>query len=155
MPLAEADSIPIRRVLFVCSLNALRSPIAEGILRHLAGSRLQVASAGVRAGELDPCAEVVMGEIGIDISKHKPRQISDIEDETYDLIITLSPEAHHQALELTRTMLARVEYWPTLDATAVPEDADDDQILATYRTVRDQLFRRIKQRFEVSGSPSV
>ncbi|MCH9806732.1 MAG: low molecular weight phosphatase family protein [Alphaproteobacteria bacterium] len=130
--------------------------MAEGLLRHLAGSRLEVASAGVRAGELDRCGEVVMNELGIDISRHKPRQIADLDDEeTFDLIVSLSPEAHHQALELTRTMPARVEYWPTMDACAIPEDADDDQVLHTYRAIRDHLFRRIKQRFEVTGSPSV
>lgn len=129
--------------------------MAEGILRHLAGKRLTVRSAGVRTGEFDRYAETVMSELGIDISRHKPTPLADLEDENFDLIVSLSPEAHHQALELTRTSPVKVEYWPTLDATALPEDADDDQILESYRMVRDQIFRRIKQRFDVTGSPSV
>ncbi len=129
--------------------------MAEGIFRHLAGNRMKVCSAGVRAGDVDRYAETVMSELGIDISRHKPTPISAYEDEDIDLIVSLSPEAHHQALELTRTNPASVEYWPTLDATALPEDADDDQILESYRKVRDQLFRRIKERFPLTGSPSV
>lgn len=144
-----------RHVLFACSLNAVRSPMAEGILRHLAGSRMTVHSAGVRAGPVDRYCETVMSEIGIDISDHKPTSLADFEDKDIDLIVSLSPEAHHQALELTRTSPVRVEYWPTLDATALPEDADDDLILDSYRAVRDQLFRRIKRRFAISGGPSV
>ena len=154
MPLAGAQNADVRRVLFACSLNAVRSPMAEGILRYLIGSRMQVRSAGVRAGEIDPYCETVMSEIGIDVSKHKPIAISEFEDESFDLIISLSPEAHHQALELTRTMPARVEYWPTLDATALPEDASQEQVLASYRKVRDHIFRRVKMRFAVSGGPS-
>jgi len=129
--------------------------MAEGILRHLAGQRIEVCSAGVRAGEVDRFTETVMSELGIDISRHKPTPISEYEDEPLELIVSLSPEAHHQALELTRTNPVRVEYWPTLDATFLPEDADDDLILESYRKVRDQLFRRIKERFPVTGSPSV
>lgn len=155
MPLAQAQGAEPRHVLFACSLNAVRSPMAEGILRHLAGKRIKVRSAGVRAGDVDRFCETVMGELGIDISKHKPTPISTYEDEPVDLIISLSPEAHHQALEWTRVHPVKVEYWPTLDATALPEDADDDLILESYRKVRDQLFRRIKQRFLLTGSPSV
>jgi len=155
VPLAQAEGAEPRHVLFACSLNAVRSPMAEGILRHLAGKRIKVCSAGVRAGAVDRYCETVMSELGIDISRHKPTPISAYEDETIDLIVSLSPEAHHQALELTRIHPVRVEYWPTLDATALPEDADDDLILESYRKVRDQLFRRIKQRFPLTGSPSV
>ncbi len=156
MPLADAETPAARNVLFACSLNAIRSPMAEGILRHFAGKRMRVTSAGVRAGEVDRYCETVMSEIGIDISRHKPRALAEIdEDEVFDLIVSLSPEAHHQALELTRTMPARVEYWPTLDAAAFPEDADDDLILDSYRKVRDHLFRRIKMRFEVTGGPTI
>ena len=108
MPLAWAQNADARRVLFACSLNAVRSPMAEGILRYLVGPRIQVSSAGVRAGDIDPYCETVMSEIGIDLSKHKPMAISDVGDDSFDLIISLSPEAHHQALELTRTIPARV-----------------------------------------------
>lgn len=155
MPEAQAQGAEPRYVLFACSLNVVRSPMAEGILRHLAGSRMKVRSAGVRVGEVDRYCETVMSELGIDVSRHKPTPISEVEDEPIDLIVSLSPEAHHQALELTRIHPVKVEYWPTLDATALPEGADDDQVLEGYRKVRDQLFRRIKQRFPLTGSPSV
>ena len=109
----------------------------------------------MRAGDVDHYAADVLAEIGIDISKHRPAELSTLEDAPIDLIISLSPEAHHKALEMTRTAPIDVEYWPTLDATALPDDANDEQIRESYRKVRDQLFRRIKMRFAVSGGPSV
>ena len=127
--------------------------MAAAILKHLTGRRVYVESAGARPGERDPFVAVVMDEIGIDVSGHTPHAISDLQDTSFDLIITLSPEAHHQALELTRTMAVDVEYWPTLDPSYVM--GNRDQILASYRTVRDQLFNRIKQRFGLTGGPSV
>ena len=144
-----------KAVLFACTMNAIRSPMAAAILRHLAGRLFYVASAGVRAGERDPFVETVMNEIGIDVTLHRPQTLSELNDTSFDLIVTLSPEAHHQALELTRTMAVDVEYWPTLDASAVIETGNRDQILAAYRSVRDSLFRRIKQRFRLEGGPSV
>jgi protein-tyrosine-phosphatase len=102
-------------VLFACNLNAIRSPMAAAILRHLAGKRIYVRSAGVRPGEVDPFAIMAMDEIGIDIAKHQPRAIEELADTSFDLIISLAPEAHHKALELTRTMAVDVEYWPTMD----------------------------------------
>ena len=142
-------------VLFACTMNAVRSPMAAAILSHLAGRSIYVESAGVRAGEPDPFAEAVMEEIGIDLSRHKPQTLKDLNDTSFDLIISLSPEAHHQALELTRTMAVDVEYWPTLDATALIGQGNREQILAAYRSVRDQLFNRIKQRFGLEGGPTV
>jgi protein-tyrosine-phosphatase len=140
-------------VLFACTLNSIRSPMAAAILKHLTGRRAYVESAGVRPGERDPFVLSVMDEIGIDMSGHVPHAINDLQDTSFDLIITLSPEAHHQALELTRTMAVDVEYWPTLDPSFVM--GNREQILASYRTVRDQLFNRIKQRFGLAGGPSV
>jgi protein-tyrosine-phosphatase len=142
-------------VLFACTMNAVRSPIAAAILRHLAGRRIYVESAGVREGEPDPFVDVVMDEIGIDVSRHKPRTLSDLNDSSFDLIVTLSPEAHHQALELARTMAVEVEYWPTFDATAMIGSGNRDRVLQAYRDVRDGLFRKIKQRFRLEGGPTV
>ena len=132
-------------VLFACTLNAVRSPMAAVMLRHLTRGSLYIESAGVRAGDLDPLAVEVMGEIGLEIAKHKPRRFEDLEDGSFDLVITLSPEAQHKAVELTRTAATKVEYWPTMDPTAV--DGSREQRLAAYRLVRDQLMRRLKQRF--------
>jgi protein-tyrosine-phosphatase len=142
-------------VLFACTMNSVRSPMAAAILKHLAGQRAYVESAGVRAGGLDAFAVAAMEEIGIDISRHAPRTLRELNDTSFDLIITLSPEAHHQALELTRTMAVEVEYWPTFDATLLLGNASRAQILQAYRDVRDHLFRRIKRRFGFEGGPSV
>ena len=136
-------------------MNSVRSPMAAAILRHLAGRRAYVESAGVRAGGLDAFAVAAMDEIGIDISRHTPRTLRDLHDTSFDLIVSLSPEAHHQALELTRTMAVEVEYWPTFDATLLIGSAGREQILQAYRDVRDQLFQRIKRRFGFEGGPSV
>jgi protein-tyrosine-phosphatase len=140
-------------VLFACSRNAVRSPMGAAILRHLAGNRLYVESAGVRAGETNPFAIAVMEELGIDLSQHKPVSLADLHDTSFDLIVTLAPEAHHQALELTRSQAIDVEYWPTPDPTAA--SGNREQILSVYRAVRDGLFQKIKQRFHLAGAPSV
>lgn len=142
-------------VLFACTMNAVRSPMAAAILRHLAGHQIYVESAGVRAGDVDPFVAVVMDEIGMDLSAHEPRTLADLHDTSFDLIITLSPEAHHQALELTRTMAVDVEYWPTFDASLMVGQGNREQALESYRAVRDGLFRRIKDRFNLTGGPSV
>jgi protein-tyrosine-phosphatase len=143
-------------VLFACALNAVRSPMAAAILQHLAGDRIHVASAGVRAGLSDPYAVAVMDEIGIDISDHEPMALKDLETDAFDLIVTLSPEAHHHGVELTRVIPAEVEYWPTPDATALIESGTREEVLDAYRDVRDSLFRRIKQRFQpAGGGPTV
>jgi protein-tyrosine-phosphatase len=135
-------------VLFACGLNSVRSPIAAGLFAQLFGRTIYVGSAGVRKGELDPFAVAVMAEIDIDISRHKPitfEELNDLEGLNFDLIVTLSPEAHHRALELTRTSAVDVEYWPTVD----PTDADGsrEQRLEAYRQVREQLLTRIRRRF--------
>ena len=133
--------------LFACTLNAVRSPMAAAIMRHLYGKFVYVESAGARAGELDPMAVEVMEEVGIEIGRHKPKRFEDLEDASFDLIVTLSPEAHHKAMELTRTMAVTVEYWPTLDPTAF--EGSRNQRLDSYRAVRDELMRRIEARFAV------
>jgi len=133
-------------VLFACTFNSVRSPMAAAIMRHLFGRFVYVDSVGARAGELDPLAVEAMDEIGIELGKHKPKSFDEFEDTSFDLVVTLSPEAHHKAMELTRTSAARVEYWPTMDATAV--EGSRDQRLAAYRAVRDELERRIQARFD-------
>lgn len=139
-------------VLFACGMNAIRSPMAAGLLRQLYGKNLYVASAGVQKGYLDPLAVAVMEEVGVDIARHKPvtfEELDGLEGLNFDLIVTLSPPAHHKALELTRTNAADVEYWPTADPTAV--EGNRDQRLDAYRAVRDELMTRIRERFGSSG----
>jgi protein-tyrosine-phosphatase len=136
-------------VLFACGWNAVRSPMAAAILRHLLGHRMYVGSAGVRKHELDPFAVAAMEEIGIDIAKHKPltfEELDEWEGLNFDLIVTLAPEAHHKALDLTRTLAADVEYWPTPDPTVI--EGSREQRLEAYRAVRDQLMTNIKARFD-------
>jgi protein-tyrosine-phosphatase len=140
-------------VLFACGLNSVRSPIAAGLFRELFGKTVYVGSAGVQRGELDPFAVAVMAELGIDISRHKPHtfeELDELEGLNFDLIVTLSPPAHHKALELTRTLAAEVEYWPTHDATAA--EGSREQRLDAYREVRDELMARIRERFGRAGS---
>jgi protein-tyrosine-phosphatase len=135
-------------VLFACGLNSVRSPMAESLLHHMFPHALYVKSAGAKKGELDPFAVAVMAELGQDISGHKPTTFEELEDWeglNFDLIITLSPEAHHKAIELTRTLAADVEYWPTADPTAV--EGSREQRLDAYRVVRDQLVQKIRERF--------
>jgi protein-tyrosine-phosphatase len=135
-------------VLFACGLNSVRSPMAAGLFKQIIGQTSYVASAGVRKDELDPFAVAALEEAGIDISRHRPMTFDELEDWeglNFDLIVTLSPEAHHKALELTRTIAADVEYWPTPDPTAI--EGTREQRLSAYREVRDQLTERIKARF--------
>ncbi len=151
MAAPERTSRP-QAVLFACGMNAIRSPMAAGLFRQLYGKTLYVASAGVHKGFLDPFAVAVMEEIGVDISRHKPQTFEDLDELeglNFDLIVTLSPPAHHKALELTRTMATEVEYWPTADPTAA--EGTREQRLDAYRAVREQLLAHIRERFGPTG----
>ncbi|ODR97556.1 hypothetical protein AUC70_00145 [Methyloceanibacter stevinii] len=127
--------------------------MAAAMLRHLAGRRIYVESAGVRAGEPDPFAIAVMDEIGIDISDHVPRAIDDLHDLGFDRIVTLAPEAQHKALEIAQGYAIDVVYWPTPDPTLAT--GPRDMILDAYRGVRDRLFGKIKAEFPVQGAGGV
>jgi len=133
-------------VLFACTMNAIRSPMAEGILKFLHGNRIYVDSVGVHKSEIDGFCIAVMDEIGIDISQHKSKSFEDLEDSYFDLVIPLSPEAQHKAVEMTRVMACEVEFWNTFDPSII-ESEDRDTVLGAYRQVRDQLMERIKARF--------
>jgi protein-tyrosine-phosphatase len=126
-----------KSILFVCSENALRSPMAEAIVKARYGDYCYVDSVGVRAGEVDPLAVAVMREIGLDISGHRAKLLEDLLDTSFDLVVTLSPEAHHQAMELTRTEAVDVVYWPTADPSVV--EGSREVQLAAYRELRDSL----------------
>lgn len=132
-------------VLFACTMNAMRSPMAEAILKHLHGRRIYVDSVGVRSGALDPFAVEAMEEIGIGLDNHRPKTFDDLEDSSYDLIVTLSPQAQHRAVEMTRTMACEVEFWHTFDASIV--EGSRETRLDAYRQVRDTLMKRILERF--------
>ena len=131
-------------VLFMCGWNAIRSPMAEAIAKKLLPHDIYVQSAGVRSGERDPFVDVVLDEVGLSIGRHQPRTLEELEDDFFDLIVTLTPEAHHSALELTRSSAVEVVYWPTMDPTAAM--GTRDQMLDAYREVRDHLWRLIDER---------
>lgn len=132
-------------VLFACTQNAIRSPMAEAMLKHFHGHRIFVDSAGVRVGELDPFAVAVMEEMGVDLSRHRPKAFDDLEDDSFDLVVTLSPEAHHRAIEMTRTTAFDVEFWNTFDPTLI--EGNRDMRLDAFRQVRDSLLQKIQDRF--------
>jgi protein-tyrosine-phosphatase len=144
---------PPLAVLFACGLNSVRSPMAAALFQQIFGRAVYVGSAGVRKGELDPFAVAVMAEVGLDISRHKPltfEELDEWEGLNFDLIVTLAPEAHHRALELTGTSAVDVEYWPTADPTAA--EGSREQRLDAYRAVRDQILSNIRQRFIPRGT---
>ncbi len=142
-------------VLFICNFNAVRSPMAEGLIKYYCGHRIYADSVGIRAEDdhANPFAIAVMDEIGLDISQHKPKKFEELMDSSYDLVVTLSPEAQHKAIDLTRTLDCQVEYWPTLDPTAVT--GNRESIISAFRQTRDMITERIKNRFNIDYFPTV
>jgi protein-tyrosine-phosphatase len=139
-------------VLFACNRNTIRSPMAEALMRHLLGHRIYVDSVGVRlsANEVDPFAISALAEIGLDVSRHKPKTFDDLADQSIDLIVTFTPQAQHRAVELTRTISCEIEYWPMADPTIV--EGNRETRLAAYRDLRDEIFDRIKTRFPLNDA---
>jgi protein-tyrosine-phosphatase len=132
-------------VLFICTQNAIRSPMAAALMHQFAGHKIYVASAGIRAGDPDPFVGMIMDEINLDLTRHRPHSLDDLADSAFDLVITLSPEAEARAREMTRTMAIDVEHWPTPDPSII--QGSRSQILDAYRDVRDGLKKRIEARF--------
>jgi protein-tyrosine-phosphatase len=140
-------------VLFACNYNRVRSPMAAGLMRRLYGAAVFVDSVGLRvppggwdpAEVADPFTVAVMDELGIDLAAHRTRTFDDLEDESFDLVVSLTPEAHHRAIELTRRRATDVEYWPTLDPTLAT--GSREAVLDAYREVRDSLESRLLARF--------
>ncbi|WP_296738888.1 low molecular weight phosphatase family protein [Mesorhizobium sp.] len=132
-------------ILFVCGMNAVRSPMAEQLARRVLPATTFVASAGVRGGERDPFVDAVLAEEGLSLGERQPRTLEELEDDYFDLIVTMAPEAHHAALELTRSLAVEVEYWPMPDPTDT--SGTREQIMAAYRDLRERLKARISRRF--------
>ena len=146
------DELP-GAVLFACTQNQIRSPMAEAILKYLHGHRIFVQSAGLRAGgEVDGFAIAVLDEIGIDISRHHVRSFDDLTDDYFDVVISLSPEAQHRAVEMTRHSACELEFWHMPDPSAVT-GVRREELLQHYRSLRDLLMRRIQARFPPEGGP--
>lgn len=139
-------------VLFACNHNAIRSPVAEALTRHFFGHKIYAESVGVRAGQLSPFAVAVLEEIGIDISKHKARRFEDLEEPAFDLVISLTPEAQHKAVDLAFALNCGVEYWPTFDPSLV--EGSREVTMDAFRALRDDLSRRIRERFGAGSMAS-
>jgi protein-tyrosine-phosphatase len=136
-----------RAVLFLCDHNAIRSPMAAALLAHLGGGEIVAESAAVAPGAPDPLVEAVLGEMGL-APTGAPRAVEEVRLGLFDLIVALSPQAQHQALELTRNVAVAVEFWHVADPSLV--DGSREQCLAAYRQVRDDLLRKLKERFPAS-----
>jgi protein-tyrosine-phosphatase len=143
-------------VLFTCNYNRVRSPMAEALCKLMLGRDLFVDSCGLwhAPGEIDeagdaiqadPFVGLVMAEVGYQITHHRAKTFDELEDTSFDLVISLTPESQHRAVELARGRAADIEYWPTFDPTLV--DGSRDVRMAAYRQVRDELARRIAERF--------
>jgi protein-tyrosine-phosphatase len=144
------EKIRVNSVLFVCGMNAIRSPMAEALTKKHFGQGIFVQSAGVLAGNMDGFMQQVMNEIGVDIGGHKPITLEQLEDDFFDIIVTLSPEAHHRSLDWASERAVAVEYWPTMDPSTVA--GSRQQVVDAYRATRDSLDKRIQNRFESTDS---
>jgi len=122
--------------------------MAEAIMKFLHGHRVFVDSVGVRTGYIDGFAVAVMDEIGIDLTRHNSKTFDDLEDDNFDIVIPLSPQAQHRAVEMTRAMAVEIEFWNTFDPSII-ESEDREVKLDAYRKVRDELMIRIKARFPI------
>lgn len=141
-------------VLFCCDHNAVRSPIAEGFMKKLYGQRAYVQSAGVHNDlEIDGFAVTVSAEMGVELARHRSRSFEEMQGwgddlSAFDLIVALSPASQRAALELTRFSHTQVEYWPIMDPTGLGETRETK--LQAYRQTRDQILKRMQERF---GAP--
>ena len=137
-------------VLFACNQNRVRSPMAEGLMKLMFGNRVFVDSCGLRADAddiPDPFVVAVMDELGADLADHRPKAFDDLEDDSFDVVISLTPEAQHRAVELARGRSVDIEYWPTFDPTLVM--GSRETVLEAYRAVRDALAAKIRERFPI------
>lgn len=136
-------------VLFACNFNRVRSAMAEALMKRAFGTAVYVDSCGLRPQDedepADPFVEAVMAELGIEIASHKSKTFDDLADGSFDVVISLTPETHHHAVELGRNRSTQVEYWPTPDPTL--QEGSREARLAAYRAVRDELSEKILQRF--------
>ncbi len=144
----SADEVP-RSILFVCTHNVIRSPMAAGLMRLRFGPLVRVENAGIRHGaEISALAAFVMDEVGADLAGLRPKGLEVFEENEagpFELIVSLSPEAHHRTLDLVPHLGLAGEYWPTFDPSLA--EGSREQMLLEYRGVRDGLGRRIAARF--------
>ena len=144
------NSLP-QSILFCCDHNAVRSPMAEGIMKKLYGTGTYVQSVGVINDlEIDGFSIAVCDEIGVELSRHRSRSFDEMERwgddlSSFDLIVALSPASQRRALELTRLFHLTVEYWPILDPTGIGESRE--MKLVSYRQTRDQILSKLRKKW--------
>jgi protein-tyrosine phosphatase len=138
-------------VLFCCTMNEIRSPMAEGLMKRYHGKRVFVDSAGVRQGKLDPFMVEVMAEVGVDMSMHRPKTFEQLTDDSFDMVISLSPHAQHKAVDLTRYMHCDAKFWNIFDPSLA--EGTRETKLTAYRQVRDQLRQKILDLFPFANDP--
>ncbi len=142
-------------ILFCCDHNAVRSPMAEGIMKKFYGTGTYVQSAGVHNDlEIDGFCIAACQEIDVELSRHRSRSFDEMEEwgddlSSFDLVVALSPASQRKALELTRVFHLDVDYWPIMDPTGLGETREDK--LTHYRQTRDQIIRHLKDRW---GEPT-
>jgi protein-tyrosine-phosphatase len=141
-------------VLFACNFNRVRSAMAEALLKQRAGTRIFVDSCGLRlppddgaegACGADIFAQIVMAEVGVSLADHRAKTFDELDDASFDLVVSLTPQSQHRAVEMARGRAAEIEYWPVFDPTLA--EGSREARLAAYRAVRDDLSRRIDARF--------
>ncbi|MEQ9518631.1 MAG: hypothetical protein RLN89_04240 [Parvibaculum sp.] len=138
-------------VLFACTLNSVRSPMAEALAKHLYGTAMFVDSAGVECGELDPFVLEVLDEIGYTRKVHQAKSLDDLQDHSFDVIIALTEEAKATAARVMEDENIEIELWPVIDPTEM--GGTRTQRLEAYRSLRDDLIRRLKSRFGEASQP--
>ena len=132
-------------VLFCCTMNQIRSPMAEGIMKRFHGAQVFVDSAGVREGELDALMIEAMSEIGVDMLTHHPKTFAGLANQSFDLVIAMSPMAHAAAKHLTRYMHCELRQWNIHDPSLI--EGSRAARLAAYRATRDQIQQKILDLF--------
>lgn len=140
-----ADRLP-GAVLFACTLNRTRSPMAAALMQQLFGDRVYIDSCGIKAAEaLDPLMIEVLAEAGIETPARAPKTFEQLDDDSFDLVVSLTPDAQHRAAQRLRGRAVEIEYWPTYDPTET--EGSRDTMLEAYRRLRDLLDQRIRERF--------
>lgn len=132
-------------VLFACTHNMIRSPMAEALMKARFPNQVFTDSCGIHAGSVDSFVITVMKELEIDVSHHQPKNFDDLQDEFFDLIVCFSEESHAAALDFTRDKATEVEHWPIYDVALTSEN--QQLRLNAYRMVRDTIASRLDAKF--------
>ena len=138
------EARPVQSILFACSLNSVRSPMAEGVAKEMFGRRIYIDSAGLRKAPRDPFAIAVLREIGVDISDDDPHAIEELDFESFDLVVTLSQEARETISQLARPTAVELMHWPVEDPTL--SEGSREARLQAYRAARDTIRSLIRER---------